>query len=115
MYSEFQIGNYVSFKKNHYRIVNIQRNPISTLYYLRNIAGNDVEDEDDEKWREFKLNPIRIADLYDVLQTNVDSLPNSSSKIIDEVFLNNAYCGIEISYVHELQNIYKKITGQELT
>lgn len=100
MYSEFQIGNYVSFENEYYKITNIQKYNDKVYYQIEGL-------ENDKKIELKCYAPTPIC-----LDKYVDNIMNQLYGYeVLATYINNV-CWLY--YIHELQDAYKKLYNKEL-
>lgn len=98
MYSEFLIGNYVSFENEYYKIANIQKHNDKVYYQIEGLEnGKKIE------LKCYGLEPIAIGPHADKI---------TELHYGEEVAIVFAYYGCSFEYIHELQNAYKKWYGK---
>ena len=110
MYDKFEIGNFVFYKEKEEicRIFDIHRTKDFTFYQLKRLDGSSIDKN--RTWYYYPIKPIDIGYLYEIMGKDFDLLSEEAAIM----FINEECHGVKLSYVHEIQNAYKMVTGKEL-
>lgn len=113
-------------KANELRVGNLvnEWNGVDKKYFIQKITAEDIRALD-ENWRDYKGIPLTKKELIELGFKYNDFEDLYQKDGFDVDIIDNVYCHFylneygdwykDIDYVHQLQNLYFALTGDELT
>lgn len=116
---ELRIGNTILCKGNEIEIDSIDLSGVNS-YHDEGIGGTNYEDDDNGRFEDCE--PIPLTEGW-LIKLGFDKFPHSTLWDTDKFWagrfengvLKISYLEIGVKYVHQLQNLYFALTGEELT